>query len=517
MRLFPRLLICGIIIGFLYYLLDRHLTAETIDLDFTVNRDILIAVVGVVVTAILAPAQLRWLWRMSKWIMSRFPIGRREGPAYEHTDSPGDDLLKDRISSLSRIRRIRSPELWVVASGKGGVGKSLLSLGLTEVLSQRGGVLLVDFDLHNRGLTSMLIKDPEIRSTAEAEEAGKHLQETAFSLLGDFCAMLRTSEPESVYKLLLEGVSDLPETFSPFMFNKLASKFACAARLEPGAWGEFDEYDPLTPSLRSFSPPGFRARQGERRGLHRDNVKFLPSRDKTDSFLLSEQSSCSFVVVSLFLQAFCAWIKQSTDAATVILDCHGAHDDLTAGAIIAADKLLVVTTTEPGSYDGTQELLNFLTDYKGEDLPTVVALNNCRSWDHRFSVANSAFQSFEGKLEMRGVIHVPHDIDIRNISGAYKYGDVVRHRMLRDQVTRIVELLQREDRRMETVSTEKRGRASQRRPVGAEGVRQEQSAATGTEVGAGPKDVGEVNGGPEVVGPDESGMSGDMADSKSKT
>ena len=142
-------------------------------------------IVAALLTAILSPAQLTWLWKMAKWIMGRRQAGPREGVKYKYGASGGDDFLKKNIVSLSKIRRIRRPELWVVASGKGGVGKSLLSLGMAESLSQRGPVLLVDFDLHNRGLTSMLIKSTNggvNEPTAQKAMVSDELEESAFSL-----------------------------------------------------------------------------------------------------------------------------------------------------------------------------------------------------------------------------------------------------------------------------------------------------------------------------------------------
>ena len=43
-----------------------------------------------------------------------------------------------------------------IVSGKGGVGKTRISISLAKILSKYLKVLLIDFDLHNQGLTHLL-------------------------------------------------------------------------------------------------------------------------------------------------------------------------------------------------------------------------------------------------------------------------------------------------------------------------------------------------------------------------
>ena len=68
--------------------------------------------------------------------------------------------VEDYWKSLHEQAKVTS-----VVSGKGGVGKSSIALGLTEFYSQNENVLLVDFDLHNRGLTSKYGRIPPNVST----------------------------------------------------------------------------------------------------------------------------------------------------------------------------------------------------------------------------------------------------------------------------------------------------------------------------------------------------------------
>ena len=55
----------------------------------------------------------------------------------------------------------KSPQIITISAGKGGVGKTLISANLARILSWSGKhVLLVDMDLHNRGLTTLVAEPP---------------------------------------------------------------------------------------------------------------------------------------------------------------------------------------------------------------------------------------------------------------------------------------------------------------------------------------------------------------------
>ena len=390
------------------------------------------AIFGVVFATIAAPHNQRWLWRMSRWFMQKFGKHdrEREGTTYIPEKYEVTKEVQSSVSSLSELRNIRSPELWVVSSGKGGVGKSLLSLGLAEYLSKREPVLLVDFDLHNRGLTSLL----------KVESANVS---TTFDLLGEFQNMLRQSPDDSPYKAVLEAPTALPSTFTEENFSTMCLKFAREIRLEKKIWDNVGKYRRIEPKFPDVAALAESVKRNDKRGLYAANLRFLPSRMHGHNFLLSDQSTASYLVVSLFLEAFCEWIKETVTVTTIILDCHGAHDHLTAGAIVAADKLLVVTTTDPGSHDGTAELLNFVSGLRGREVPTVIALNHCQSWDNRFAVADSGFREYENELQIRGVLHLEHNAAIRQITNDYHFGQIAMNDMVWQHVCSIADLLKK--------------------------------------------------------------------------
>lgn len=397
-------------------------------------KDVGTALLGIAVATLITPHNQQWLWRMSKWVMRKYSskTDNSDVTVYKRGKYVVRPEVESSVSSLSQLRNVRYPELWVVSSGKGGVGKSFLSLGLAEYLSMRRPVLLVDFDLHNRGLTSLL------KLNASGTES------TAFNFLGEFRDMLQERDVESPCKGLLDATSTIPEDFSRKDFNLICQKFARECRLDRDVWDGFGQYSCIVPRFVSFGKDRQSRNTSNTRGglgLEQSNVTFLPSRAHGDNFLLSEQSESSYIVVSLFLQAFCSWVKETMPATIVILDCHGAHDHLTAGAIVAADKLLVVTTPDPGSYDGTKELLDFVAGLREGSLPTVITLNICRSWDYRFPAADRAFRSYEKQLAIRGVRHLNYSAAVRDITANYKFGDVARNQLIWRQVCEIAELL----------------------------------------------------------------------------
>ena len=65
------------------------------------------------------------------------------------------------MNETKAIAKIKSPQIISVSAGKGGVGKTLISVNLARTLSWSGKrVLLVDMDLYNRGSTTLVAEPP---------------------------------------------------------------------------------------------------------------------------------------------------------------------------------------------------------------------------------------------------------------------------------------------------------------------------------------------------------------------
>src|SRR5262245_17635390 len=295
---------------------------------------------------LLAPLITDWLFEFSQRFQKKTLPSHFASPAPANTPP---DL------SVQHLRELRTPgcEVWVIASGKGGVGKSLVALGVTEYVARREPLLLCDFDLHNRGLTSAL---------GFANPDSPELSESAFSLLEQLRSLLRDSVLPASEPLALGSVYSerrLPKGFSTKHFNVLMEKYARECRLEPKIWGEAAEFSILKSKFHAVPiRPGHEdVHLSDGSTIYNRNFTFLPSRARAVPFLLSEVSTLSYLAVFLWVKALATWTKQATNNGRIVLDCHGAHDSFTAGAILAADRLVVVTSPDSGSVGGTAELL----------------------------------------------------------------------------------------------------------------------------------------------------------------
>ena len=65
------------------------------------------------------------------------------------------------MNETKEIAQTKSPEIIAVSAGKGGVGKTLISVNIARTLSWSGKrVLLADMDLYNRGSTTLVAEPP---------------------------------------------------------------------------------------------------------------------------------------------------------------------------------------------------------------------------------------------------------------------------------------------------------------------------------------------------------------------
>ena len=325
-----------------------------------------------------------------------------------------DDVVGRQLSSY----RSSGAELWVVASGKGGVGKTTIALGLLEALSREGPVVLADFDLHNRGLTSLLYDSPV-----------RH-DETSFNLLTEFRRMLETA-PEGPYRELHEARRELPVKFTAAHFNDMVAKFSTRARNDPNRWDNLTRDDDLPARPKLFSVNGRKIDVGDGFPLNPRNAYFIASRNAgpEERFLLSQAHDSSYLHVYFFLQALRRWLKVAHKVNTIILDCHGSHDLTTVGAILAADKLVVVTTPDPGAYDGTAELLEFATEVDKArprpDMDTVVALNQRLKVDTEQNLkAISQFEELKTSLAIKALVNIESDQSVSRVNRGYRFGRV---------------------------------------------------------------------------------------------
>ena len=240
---------------------------------------------------------------------------------------PRPDVSKFAVGSYWRNLQ-QQPAITAVISGKGGVGKTSIALGLAELYSIEHNVLLVDFDLHNRGLTS---KYGPLSSDST----------TVLSEMGRFAKTVLVDErlPRTDGRLILNKVDEK-------LFHDLREKYC------------YESY-PTTEKLALFQPEflyqqSVRDRQ-PKGGARPQNCYFLPSRRGGDSYLGTRESLFDIAEISVFL-TYLGCLAFRNKITKVILDCHGAHDLFMVGAILAAKKLVIVTRPEPAAFEGTLEL-----------------------------------------------------------------------------------------------------------------------------------------------------------------
>jgi flagellar biosynthesis protein FlhG len=121
--------------------------------------------------------------------------------------------LSSRARDLTGKKDQAETQLWVVASGKGGVGKTFISASLGLTLSKLGhSVIVMDLDLTGANLHTALGIQPSNLSLRQYFEGTKTLQET----------VLPTPYPHLSY---IQGFWDCwtPADFSSGLINQLAT------------------------------------------------------------------------------------------------------------------------------------------------------------------------------------------------------------------------------------------------------------------------------------------------------
>ncbi len=345
-------------------------------------------------------------------------------------------------------------KLVIIASGKGGVGKSMLSLGLTETfVNNDAQTLLVDFDLHNRGLTSLFA----LAGTQDSKTS-------VYSELGRFDQILLKKGGE-----LLQATNQPPSQLS--VQNKLREnpveevrKRAEQRRVAIEYYlkdrdgtvellNAFTKEDKLDRNILGLLGQVPHASNTDSIELPRGKKKlrlaqFLPSLRMEERFLGSSVFEVDFVEIFIFFLML-QYLAGLNGFTRIVVDCHGAHDHLMIGAIHASSALLVVTTPEPGGFDGTYDLMTFakmLQDKQNKELPTVLVLNNCHYFQQPAVKMIETFLKIGQKksaIDVNKIIEIPSQRGVPIISSRYMFGDVASQPNVWKGVVEIVDELER--------------------------------------------------------------------------
>lgn len=331
----------------------------------------------------------------------------------------------------------QGPRLVCVVSGKGGVGKSVVSLGLLERSSCESDTLLVDFDLHNRGLTSLL-------QGHALNGADEH---HSLTLLEEF---LDCSDREKPFKEALQRAFDgrhdhaAHGSFDEGQFKeqliRVVGEFAGRNLFEAGA-----------KRLKAYRFPGDDPDIDYiKKPVRVSRAHFLPSMPIGMNFMTRKrafESKTSEVFVFLFaLLMRAAYCNRYSN---IIVDCHGAHDTFTAGAICAATDIVIVTTPDIGSHVGTKQLIEYSLGLRQVYAPrrfrSKLVINRC--FEDEPNVNNLA-ENWGGTLSdgrtsilTDGLLRIDRRETVERLSRTYKFGAVAKDRYLWDKMEEISQML----------------------------------------------------------------------------
>ena len=192
------------------------------------------------------------------------------------------------------------PFVIAILSGKGGVGKTTISLNLAKQLSHRGPVWLIDIDLFNRGATSALW----------ASERG-----------------LLLSVAQLIIDLEKQGSSDVEELTARFERILLDAHEQLA-------------YDPHFTLL-----PAARAREG-----------------RQASYYLWRGMREIGVYAETFLSALVNACNRVTPGCIVVLDGHGGLDELSVAAALVSDLCYIVNEPDLITFTGSVTLFREISE-----------------------------------------------------------------------------------------------------------------------------------------------------------
>ncbi len=228
---------------------------------------------------------------------------------------------------MNGIPRQEYPFTIAVLSGKGGVGKTTISLNLAKSLSQRYKVWLIDLDLHNRGATSIAWESEDQIPVSVAqlilETMELRQQESAASAAIDGSGIL---------ELYLDQVRD--EEGKPPLSTEVEEKLL----------------------KRVVSYLG-----GHRQRMSFSNSFFFLAAAKAGEGRLASHLLWKFeqdwkATASAFLPVLLRACGEVTPGSIVVLDGHGSLDDLTIAAAGAANLTYIINEPDLATFSGSLTL-----------------------------------------------------------------------------------------------------------------------------------------------------------------
>ena len=328
---------------------------------------------------------------------------------------PRPDVSKFAVGSYWRKLQ-QQPPVTAVISGKGGVGKTSIALGLAEQYSINDTVLIVDFDLHNRGLTSKY--GPLSRDSA-----------TVLSEMRRFSQTILSNEklPRENGRLVLSKIDKE-------LFHELREKYCYVS------YPQTDDLQPLQYE-HLYHKSVRKSGTGKARP---QNCYFLPSRRGGDTYLGTQESLFDIAEVSVFL-TYLSCLAFRHGISRIILDCHGAHDLFMVGAILAASHLVIVTRPEPAAFEGTLELVRFAESIVEAQavFPTkrTLIFNEYRDVDRLVAqtLVEAIYTDDQNKDNFEKLPRINSSEDLRNLLKYFSEPSILQNSLIGPAIEQIVE------------------------------------------------------------------------------
>lgn len=277
-----------------------------------------------------------------------------------------------------------------ITSGKGGVGKTTFSVNIARQLSLRGlKTLLIDFDIHNQGVSGLFMVRSTPRSTGHGT-AGIHSKKAA--------------KATSVIDLVQAS-----DNFTKPYFSDLLPDL---------------DFDSITSDGKLLLIPASLPDQMiEWNRFHAENLSIVS-----------------------FFRAFFEDLRTRLGFDAVVIDCYGGIDSMTVAAAGIADDTIIVNEPDIITFTGTLKLYRYILDqYAGTPVqPSIHFIINRITSRHSYQFLHDAYSRNLASytVDDRILAYFPYDKLIIETFGDYPFfSEILPRSLFTRKIRLLIEML----------------------------------------------------------------------------